>query len=97
MQILAADDNADSTYYEPIWNFLIVLPKRLEYRRREKEREREGTMEPSGDNQTQQAQTVFPPVRFYKGINRIYVDCRGEIVAMHPYECSNSFLLLEFK
>ena len=54
-------------------------------------------MEPSSDIQTQQAQTVFPPVRFYKGINRIYVDCRGEIVAMHPYECSNSFLLLEFK
>lgn len=34
---------------------------------------------------------------FHKGINRICVDCKGEIVAMHQCECSNSFLLLEFK
>lgn len=36
-------------------------------------------------------------LRFHKGINRICVDCRGEIVALHQCECSNTFLLLEFK
>lgn len=34
---------------------------------------------------------------FHKGINRICVDCRAKIVALHQWECSNSFLLLEFK